>query len=156
VAREVAGYEPEEILLLPLYPQYSTTTTASSLAAWRRAAEAAGLTRPTRAVCCYPAEEGFIAALADLTRAGLAEIERRRPSAKPRVIFTAHGLPVKIAGDGDPYVERVDLTCRALADSLGLRPGEWELGFQSRVGPLAWIGPGTDELIVAAAEAKRP
>jgi ferrochelatase len=154
--REVALYAPDEILLLPLYPQYSTTTTASSLAAWREAAMEAGLSMPTRSICCYPTEEGFIAALADLARAGLAEIERHSPAASPRIIFTAHGLPQRIARTGDPYVRRVDLTCRALAKALGLSAEEWELGFQSRVGPLAWVGPSTDELIVAAAEAKRP
>ena len=155
-AREVAGYGPDEVVLLPLYPQYSTTTTESSVAAWNKAAAAVGLTAPTRAVCCYPAEEGFIAALAELTRAGLAEAGRRQPAVKPQIIFTAHGLPVKIAKSGDPYVERVDATCRALVAALGLEGEDWELGFQSRVGPLEWVGPGTDELIVAAAEAKRP
>ena len=154
--REVAAYGPDEILLLPLYPQYSTTTTESSIAAWEKAAAAAGLKAPTRAVCCYPAEAGFIAALAELTRAGMAEARQRQPEVAPLVIFTAHGLPVKIAESGDPYVERVDATCRALVTELGLEDGDWELGFQSRVGPLAWVGPSTDELIVAAAEAKRP
>jgi protoporphyrin/coproporphyrin ferrochelatase len=155
-ARAVAAYGPDEILLLPLYPQYSTTTTESSLAAWNQAAAAAGLSAPTRAVCCYPAEEGFIEALAELARAGIAEVRRRQPERAPRIIFTAHGLPVKIAKSGDPYVERVDVTCRALAAALGLEDGDWELGFQSRVGPLAWVGPPTDELIVAAAAEKRP
>ena len=155
-AREVAAYGPDEIVLLPLYPQYSTTTTESSIAAWEKAASAAGLRVPTRAVCCYPAEAGFIAALAELTRAGLAEAQHRQPAVKPQVIFTAHGLPVKIAKSGDPYVERVDATCRALVTALGLEGEDWELGFQSRVGPLEWVGPSTDELIVAAAEAKRP
>jgi len=155
-AREVAAYGPDEIVLLPLYPQYSTTTTESSIAAWEKAAAAAGVRAPTRAVCCYPAEEGFIAALAELARAGMAETRRRQPEVKPQVIFTAHGLPVKIAKSGDPYVERVDATCRALVTALGLEGEDWELGFQSRVGPLEWVGPSTDELIVAAAEAKRP
>lgn len=154
--REVASYRPDQILLLPLYPQYSTTTTESSLAAWTRAARAAGISAPTRAVCCYPAEAGFIEAMAALTREGLAEIRRLRPDRTPRIIFTAHGLPMKIAKSGDPYVERVDVTCRALAAALGLEDDAWELGFQSRVGPLAWVGPSTDELIVAAAEEKRP
>ncbi|HEY8014395.1 MAG TPA: ferrochelatase, partial [Dongiaceae bacterium] len=74
--RQVAAYDPDEILLLPLYPQYSTTTTESSIAAWEKAATAAGVRAPTRAVCCYPAEAGFISALAELTRAGLAEARR--------------------------------------------------------------------------------
>jgi len=155
-AREVAAYGPDEIVLLPLYPQYSTTTTESSIAAWEKAAATAGVRAPTRAVCCYPAEEGFIAALAELARAGMAEARRRQPAVKPQVIFTAHGLPVKIAKSGDPYVERVDATCRALVTALELEGEDWELGFQSRVGPLEWVGPSTDELIVAAAEAKRP
>jgi len=154
--REVASYRPDQILLLPLYPQYSTTTTESSLAAWTRAARAAGISAPTRAVCCYPTETGLIEAMAQLTREGLAEIRRRRPDRTPRIIFTAHGLPMKIARSGDPYIERVDVTCRALAAALGLEDGAWELGFQSRVGRLAWVGPSTDELIVAAAEEKRP
>jgi len=155
-AREVAAFEPDEIVLLPLYPQYSTTTTASSLAAWRRAAADAGLAAPTRAVCCYAPEEGFIAALADLARLGLAEAERQGCGARPRIIFTAHGLPLRIAKGGDPYVGQVEDTCRALASRLGLAAGAWELGFQSRVGPLQWVGPGTDELIVDAAAKGEP
>src|SRR5207245_758133 len=123
----------------------STTTTESSIAAWKKATAAVGLKAPTRAVCCYPAEVGFIAALAELTRAGMAEARRRQPAVTPQVIFTAHGLPVKIAKSGDPYVGQVDATCRALVAALGLEDGEWELGFQSRVGPLAWLGPPTDE-----------
>ena len=155
-ALEVADYGSDEVLLLPLYPQYSTTTTASSIAAWRKAAAAAGITAPTRTVRCYPAEAGFIAAAAELAQDGLADVGRQAPGAKPRIIFSAHGLPMKIARSGDPYVEQVEETCRALAAALDLGPGDWELGFQSRVGPLEWVGPATDRLIVAAATAKRP
>jgi ferrochelatase len=153
-AAAVARFQPDQILLLPLYPQYSTTTTASSFAAWQAAAAKAGITAPSRLVCCYPTEAGFIAALAELTKAGIDDL-RSRQAGTPVVIFTAHGLPERIARTGDPYVEQVDASCRALAAALGLGEEDWELGFQSRVGPLAWIGPGTDELIVAAAEAKR-
>jgi protoporphyrin/coproporphyrin ferrochelatase len=153
-AVEVARFQPEEILLLPLYPQYSTTTTASSFAAWRAAAAKAGIAAPSRFICCYPTEPGFIAALAELTKTGLEDL-RSRQAGEPAVIFTAHGLPERIVKTGDPYVEQVNASCRALASALGLGQGDWELGFQSRVGPLAWIGPGTDELIVAAAEAKK-
>jgi protoporphyrin/coproporphyrin ferrochelatase len=154
-ATAVAAYRPDELLLLPLYPQYSTTTTASSLAAWKRSAAAIGLSVPTRAVCCFPAEEGFIAALAELTRAGLEEARRRVPAGTPRIIFSAHGLPLRIAQAGDPYVEQVEHTCQALATRLELAAGDWQLGFQSRIGPLAWVGPPTDALILAAAKEKR-
>ena len=58
-ARQVAAFRPDRIVLLPLYPQFSTTTTASSFAAWRAAAGAAGIAAPTRAVCCYPWPRGW-------------------------------------------------------------------------------------------------
>jgi protoporphyrin/coproporphyrin ferrochelatase len=154
-ATAVAAYGPDELVLLPLYPQYSTTTTASSLRAWTEAAAASGLSVPTRAVCCFPAEEGFIGALAELTRAGLADAAQMAPARQPRIIFSAHGLPQRIARGGDPYIEQVERTCRALAVRLGLLAGDWQLGFQSRVGPLAWVGPATDALILAAARDKR-
>jgi ferrochelatase len=153
-ADAVARFQPEQIVFLPLYPQYSTTTTASSFAAWRTAANKAGIEAASQLVCCYPTEPGFIAALAELARAGLEEL-RSRQAGPPAVILTAHGLPERIAKAGDPYVEQVDATCRALGSALGLEQKDWALGFQSRVGPLAWIGPGTDELIVAAAEARK-
>src|SRR5271169_5558577 len=63
-ARAVAEWAPDEIVCLPLYPQFSTTTTASSLADWRRAATQQGLNRPTQSVCCYPTASGFIDTLA--------------------------------------------------------------------------------------------
>ena len=153
-AADVAAYRPERVLCLPLYPQFSTTTTASSFAAWQKAASKAGIAAPSRLLCCYPTEPGFIAALADLTRKGLDEAAVRQ-AGRPLVIFTAHGLPQRIAKEGDPYAEQVDATCRAVATALGLRDEDWQLGFQSRVGPLAWLGPYTDELIVAASEARR-
>src|SRR5665213_2895485 len=61
-ARAVKAFNPDKIVLLPLYPQYSTTTTASSLKDWAQAAKTAGLTAPTARVCCYPWEPGFVGA----------------------------------------------------------------------------------------------
>ena len=63
-ARAVKAFAPDKIVLLPLYPQYSTTTTASSLKDWKRAAKKAGLTQPTSSICCYPDQEGFVTAAA--------------------------------------------------------------------------------------------
>jgi len=162
-AKAVREFSPDRILLLPLYPQYSTTTTASSAADWNRAAESAGLKVPTQLICCYPTEPGFVDALIELTVKARAEARRLAPTAEPTVIFSAHGLPEKIATAGDPYVEHVFATTQAIVSRLNLHPGDpiegtigdWDLGFQSRVGPVRWIGPWTDELIVQAAEEKR-
>ena len=142
----------DEIVLLPLYPQYSTTTTESSLKDWDRVASAAGLVAPTRAVCCYPQAEGFIAAYADLLKAKLDTFEDK---SSVRILFSAHGLPKKIVDQGDPYQAQVEQSCEALVKALGIEALDWRPSYQSRVGPMEWIGPATDDEIErAGAEGK--
>jgi len=152
-AAAVKAWRADRLLLLPLYPQFSTTTTASSLADWRRAAAAVGLAAPTRTVCCYPTEPGFVAAIARLATAAL---EPARGAGAPVVLFSAHGLPKKIVERGDPYAEQVGETVRAVAARMGLAAGDHEICFQSRVGPLEWIGPYTEDAIRRAGAAHRP
>jgi len=140
-AAAVKDWGADEIVLLPLYPQYSTTTTGSSLAEWRRAAKAVGIATPSRALCCYPDEAGFIDTLA----AGIREALSRWPAGeKKRVLLSAHGLPEKIVAAGDPYRWQVERTAAALRAALGQPELDTVVCYQSRVGPLAWIGPGTD------------
>ncbi|WP_374440032.1 ferrochelatase [Stella sp.] len=143
-ARAVAAFAPDRVVLLPLYPQFSTTTTASSLADWARAARRAAIRAPTSSVCCYPLERGLVAAEAELVREGLAMARESGPS---RVLFSAHGLPEKIVAAGDPYQWQVERTAAMVAERAGLGAGEWVVCYQSRVGPLAWIGPSTEDEI---------
>jgi ferrochelatase len=146
--REVAAYGPDQIVLLPLYPQFSTTTTESSLTAWRNAARAAGLDTPSRTVGCYPTTAGFIEAQADLISQTLSQV-----GDAPRLLLSAHGLPKKIVARGDPYQWQVEQTSAAVAAGLSARGHEdldWQVCYQSRVGPLEWIGPSTDEEIERA------
>lgn len=142
-AARVAAFAPDEIVLLPLYPQFSTTTTGSSLKAWTKRYAGPGR---SRAVCCYSTSEGLIEAHA-------REIERVWTEAgrpKVRLLFSAHGLPEKVVAGGDPYQSQVEETARRVADRLG--PGwDWRICYQSRVGPLKWIGPATLDSIKAAA-----
>lgn len=149
VAREVAAWQPDEILLLPLYPQFSTTTSGSSVGDWVRAARKARLDVPTRTVCCWPVQSGFIGTVADLTRKTLDEVDAGSETGA-RVLFSAHGLPKKIVDKGDPYQWQVEQTCAAIARELGLAADEWVICYQSRVGPLEWIGPSTDAEIARA------
>ena len=146
-AREVAAFAPARVVLLPLYPQFSTTTTESSFKDWAQAAKIAGLDAPTGAVCCYPAEEGFVAALVELTAAALIDASR---AGKPRVLFSAHGLPKRVIERGDPYQRQVEATAAAVAGKMGLDASDWIVCYQSRVGPLEWIGPATDDEIARA------
>jgi protoporphyrin/coproporphyrin ferrochelatase len=137
--RAVKAFGPDRIVLLPLYPQFSTTTTASSLADWHRAARHAGLDVPTSQICCYPEEEGFIAALADLIRQAQA---KTKPDISYRLLLSAHGLPERIVARGDPYRWQVEKGASALVERLGME--DWTVCYQSRVGPLKWIEPATD------------
>ena len=149
-ARAVAAWKPDRIVLLPLYPQFSTTTTASSIKDWRRAAAKANLTAPHSRICCYPRAPGFIAAMADLTR---QTIDKERPNISYRVLLSAHGLPERIVAKGDPYRWQVEQTAKSLVELLGIT--DWSVCYQSRVGPLKWIGPSTDdEIRRAGAEGK--
>lgn len=141
-AAAVKTWSPDEVVLLPLYPQFSTTTTGSSLAAWHRAAASVGLEAPTRAICCYADEPGFIAALAGMVRAAL---DLWPAGEKRRVLFSAHGLPQKIVAAGDPYQWQVERTVAAIRAALAVPGLDSVVCYQSRVGPLAWIGPSTDD-----------
>ena len=147
-AARVKDFGPEDIVLLPLYPQYSTTTTASSIREWRRAARRAGLTAPTRTVCCYPTEPGFVGALAALVRRGIRDAGR---GGKPRVLFSAHGLPKRVVARGDPYQWQAETTAKAVVSALAIEDLDWVVCYQSRIGPLAWIGPATGEEVARAA-----
>ncbi len=153
-AAKVAAFNPDKIVLLPLYPQYSTTTTASSLKDWAQAwakQVGPGSTSPkqleTKEVCCYPEAPGWIEAQAALIKQG---IDQAGGAEKVRVLFSAHGLPKKVVEAGDPYQRQVERTCAAVVKSLEIQGLDWMTCYQSRVGPLEWIGPSTDDEIERA------
>jgi protoporphyrin/coproporphyrin ferrochelatase len=140
-AAAVAAFRPDEIVLLPLYPQFSTTTTLSSLDAWRSAAARQGLRSRESPVCCYPTAPGWIAAEVRLVRAAL---DQAAAMGTPRVLFSAHGLPKRVIKRGDPYQWQVEQTVAAIIAGLGVDKLDYSICYQSRVGPLEWIGPDTE------------
>jgi ferrochelatase len=146
------AFSPERIVLLPLYPQFSTTTTASSRVEWQTVAKRAGLNTPVHEACCYPFEDGFIGALCDLLEHGF---QKARPELSYRVLFSAHGLPKRVVDRGDPYQWQVERTVQAVLERWRGAPFEHTICYQSRVGPLEWISPATDaEIRRAGAEHK--
>ncbi len=100
---------------VPLYPQFSTTTTGSSLVDWRLAAARVGLAADTTTLCCFRSDPAFVAATAALAKAGY---ERARacvgPGGAVAVLFSAHGLPEVIVEQGDPYQWQVEQTVAAV------------------------------------------
>lgn len=144
-ARAVAQFAPDEVVLLPLYPQFSTTTTGSSLADWMRTYKGSGR---SRTVGCYPTAHGLVQAVAEQIRK--AWEAGGRPDGL-RLLFSAHGLPQNVVDRGDPYRAQIEATAAAVAALLPELP-DWRVSFQSRVGPLKWLEPSTETEIRRAAE----
>jgi ferrochelatase len=137
----------QRLIVLPLYPQYSGSTSgavfdamARELRRWRRVPELVYVAE-------YYAEPSYIDALADTVRDAWATAGGRS-----HLVCSYHGIPTKYVDQGDPYQEQVGTTTRLLAQALGLRDDEWSQTFQSRFGPATWLQPYTDELLVEKAQ----
>jgi len=130
------------VIVLPLYPQYSDTTTASALDAVTAALAAAAWQPELIVVRDYHADERYIAALAGSVREHWAAHGRGE-----HLLMSFHGIPERYAARGDPYAGQCQETARRLASALQLRDGEWQACYQSRVGNAAWLGPYTDVVI---------
>lgn len=154
VVRQVAAFGPSHLVMLPLYPQYSTTTTASALKEWYRELRRARLpSPPPHCLAAYPTEPGFIAELAARIR---PQLEAARTAGKPRLLLSAHGLPKRIVDAGDPYQRQVEETAAAVVAALGDADLDHVVCYQSRVGPLRWIKPATVDEVKRAGRDRVP
>lgn len=207
--REIQAYQAEHLIVLPLYPQFSTTTSQSvfrdvdlflrrenRIKKINGMPACAGMTvfvatcnnikqwfsipHNSKTVSCqrrlashllfirsrsepreirlsrvesFPTLEGFIAAMHDPLRRAYDEAQEY---GKPRVLFSAHGLPESIVKDGDPYPQQCEETVKALLDAWQGPELDTVLCYQSKVGRMAWIGPSMESEVIKAATAKRP
>jgi len=150
-AKAIKAYDPDRILLLPLYPHFSTTTTGSSLTDWHEAAAKAGLVKPTTTLCCYFSDPGYTAAIAALVDEAIAAAKTELPAGAPlRVLFSAHGLPESIIIAGDPYQAQVEATVAAVMAGLADKQVEHLVCYQSRATPQVWLSPSTTDAIIQA------
>lgn len=158
-ARNVKEWGADRIVLMPLYPQFSTTTTWSSLGVWNTAAKDIGLELPTSMICCWPRDRHYVSASSTLLRESYdtalthAQEHDLNP---PRILFSAHGLPKKVIEGGDPYQWQCEQSAEAIVAEMDVPMLDWQVCYQSRVGPLEWIGPSTEEALQKAAEDKVP
>ena len=174
---QVKDYAPDNIILMTLYPQFSTTTTGSSVNEWKKIAKKQKLNIPTTTLCCFPTEHGWIHATAKMISEHLEKSEHKDTM---RLLFSAHGLPEKIIKKGDPYQWQVEQTTLAVVEELKrmgvhMNPTKEQLSidgnhvddshdsqieymncYQSRVGPLKWIGPSTEDEIERAGKENQP
>ena len=142
--QQVADFSPDQVLLLPLFPQYSATTTASSARIWRQAARICRLSAPVTLLCCYPVDSGFVEASVALIRPAL---QRAAGAGRPRLLFFGHGLLESVVRSGDPYQRQCESTAKAIVERLAIDDLDWVVCFQGRTGPPKGIGPSTEREI---------
>ncbi len=151
VIKKVREYGPEEIILLPLYPQYSASTSGSSINEWGDLCKKENYRIKTKTICCYPTENNFIASHVLLIKKTLKVIKDNNFM----LIFSAHGLPKNKIKKGDPYQWQVEETVKKIMSNLENENLNYVISYQSRVGPLKWIGPSTDEIIIKYSKEKK-
>ena len=134
----------ERILVFPLYPQYSATTTASAFDAVTEALRRWRWIPELRLIAHYYDHPDYIAALAAAVR------DHQAQHGKPdRLLISFHGIPQRYADQGDPYPHQCRATAEALAATMELEPGQWEMSYQSRMGREPWLTPATADRLAA-------
>ena len=142
VIEDVKSFDPDEVILLPLYPQYSAATSGSSIKEWNDICSKKNYIAKTSTICCYPTDSFFV-------KSHVEEILKKiNMLDNYKLIFSAHGLPEKNIRNGDPYQWQVEKSVEKIVEKLNVKNLDWILSYQSRVGPLKWIGPSTEEVIV--------
>ena len=155
VVAQVQAFNPDQLFLVSLYPQLSSTTFWSSLQQWQDIAKQYGYTKEPTVICCYPTEPGFIAASVENIRTQI-DACIAKTGRKPRILFSAHSLPVKLIKQGDPYQWQCEQTVKAILAELNMPDLDYVISYQSKVGPQAWLGPQTQDEIMRAGHDKVP
>jgi ferrochelatase len=142
----LSGQNVRKLLVLPLYPQYCSSTTGAvfdstsgALRRWRWLPE-------TRFVNDYFHEAGYIDALTSRILEHWAEVGERS-----HLLFSYHGIPAAYVADGDPYQAQSEATTRSVVSRLGLAPDQWSHCYQSRFGSVEWLQPYTQDTLKALA-----
>jgi protoporphyrin/coproporphyrin ferrochelatase len=153
VAERVKKYDPAEIILLPLYPQFSSTTTASSFKNWFDNTNKVPLDKPTKKICCYYNDTLFCKSYAELIKPLYNEANK---FGNPKLLFSAHGIPLNRIKKGDPYEWQTNQTVINIVKELNINPIDYTVCYQSKVGPLRWLEPSTEEEIIKASKEGKP
>lgn len=145
-AQEIARGSFGRIVLLPLYPQYSKATTASSLNEWKRQAAIHRLGGiPAETICCYHNHPLYVEAIAGNIGHSLGRFGGIS-AADIDIVFSAHGVPLSFVRAGDPYKDQIEETVRLVTASGGWKSPH-HLCYQSKVGPAEWLKPSLDATI---------
>jgi ferrochelatase len=140
---ELERERADRILAFPMYPQYSSATTGSSLERLFQLVERRRVVPSIRVVPPYFADPRYIAALAEVTRGALARLS----PPPPRLLTSFHGLPARYVAQGDPYADQCRATASLLEQALAMPETPVAVVFQSRFGREEWLKPYTDETL---------
>ena len=150
VIKSIEEYDPSQLILLPLYPQFSTTTTKSAIEDFVQKVAKGKLKAVQRnIICCYPDDMNFISAHVKLIQEALSGLDNYK------ILFSAHGLPEKIIEKGDPYQWQIAKTVNTIVESLEIADLDYKITYQSRVGPVKWLLPNTEDEILTVAKKKK-
>ena len=142
VVRELAAAGADRFLAFPLYPQYSLTTTKGALERSRGAVRRFAPSASFDEIGSFPTDRLFVDAHAESVREEVSRFEDPRPEAV-HLLFSAHSIPKKLVSrEGDPYATEIEASCRAIVERLSWS-GPWSLAYQSKLGPVEWLGPPT-------------
>ncbi|MBI5039526.1 MAG: ferrochelatase, partial [Nitrospirae bacterium] len=145
VVKEILTSPVRQVIVLPLYPHYSATTTGSSLNEFNRVWQRLGADKikvsPIREWYDHPT---YIRAMGDTIQQCVDSHQLDIRGA--HIVFSAHGIPLRFIEQGDPYARQIERSVGLIAGQLGLREN-YHLCYQSRVGPLKWLGPSTEEVL---------
>ena len=145
---DLAAQGVHRVVAIPLFPQYSTTTTQTAFDALESVARERKM--EIAVVRSYPDHPGLITALVDAVGEAAEALPALGP-ARAHLLLTAHGIPLSRVQKGDPYPAEVTATARALAEALELDT-PWSLAYQSRVGPTRWLEPSVEDEVRRLAE----
>ena len=149
---QLERHRPEEVVLLPLYPQYSKTTTGSSLHEWTRRFQPNGWNPRIQRVDEFHQDRHYLEAVRQAINLALEEF---RDAGDVDFVFSAHSVPLAVVESGDPYQQQIERTVEAVWQ-LGGWPGRRHLCYQSKVGASKWLRPSMHEAIrQLAAEGRR-
>jgi ferrochelatase len=141
--KEFRAKNIERFLILPLFPQYSATSTASTFDAVNATIKKWRHLPAIRTINDYASDKKYIQAISQSIKS------HQTAKGKKHLLFSFHSIPQRYVDKGDPYKKLCELTAKLVSEDLELTPSEWSLSFQSRLGPTKWITPYTDKVLEA-------
>ena len=146
VVEELARSGVDSFLAVPLYPQYSLTTTKGALERSRQAVERSAPRARFFATGSWPTHPLFVEAHAEAIREAIEGFPDPRPEAV-HLLFSAHSIPKKlVTRQGDPYQSEIEASAKAIHERAGGK-SPWTLAYQSKLGPVEWLGPATLDVL---------